>query len=52
VQSYNLVIRRSAERDLEALPAAVQSRVIAAIFALRENPRMLGRRLSCAVNHL
>ena len=36
---YDLVIRRGAERDIEALPVAVQTRVIAAIFALRENPR-------------
>lgn len=40
--TYQLVMKRSAEKELLALPAADQARVEKLILSLAENPRPIG----------
>jgi len=42
VASYSVVIRRSAGKDIEALPTADRRRVVARIQALATDPRPVG----------
>ena len=45
--SYRIEFSRSADRQLEALPLAVQRRITARVSTLSENPRPVGaKRLS------
>lgn len=39
---YQLVIKRSAEKELAALPVDIRKRIIARLLALEENPRPSG----------
>lgn len=39
---YQVVVERSAEKDLRRLPPDVRSRVITAVTALARNPRPTG----------
>ena len=39
---YQIVIKRSAEKELNALPAALRDRIAARLLALEENPRPTG----------
>ncbi len=40
--TYAVIIKRSAEKELDALPKGVQERVLARLLALEENPRPPG----------
>lgn len=45
---HQVVLERSAEKDLKRLPAKVLSRAVDAIQALAKNPRPVGsRKLAC-----
>jgi mRNA interferase RelE/StbE len=39
---YQVIIKRSAEKELEALPAQLRDRIIRKLLALEENPRPSG----------
>jgi len=43
-RQYNLEIKRSAEREVDRLPADIHRRVSEAILALESNPRPVGSR--------
>ncbi len=40
--TYTVIIKRSAEKELDTLPKGVQERVLARLLALEENPRPPG----------
>jgi len=39
---YQVLLKRSAEKELDALPASVRERVVARLLDLEENPRPIG----------
>jgi mRNA interferase RelE/StbE len=39
---YQIVVKRSAEKELQALPAKLRERIAARLLALEENPRPSG----------
>ena len=39
---YQIIIKSSAEKELNALPAALRSRIAARLLALEDNPRPAG----------
>ena len=39
---YQIIIKRSAEKELNALPATLRSRIAARLLALEDNPRPAG----------
>jgi mRNA interferase RelE/StbE len=39
---YQIIIKRSAEKELNALPAALRNRITNRLLALEENPRPVG----------
>ena len=41
---YRVLIKRSAEKELDALPASVRERIAARLLTLEENPRPTGVR--------
>jgi len=40
--NYQLLLKRSAEKELAALPADIRRRIIARLLTLEENPRLPG----------
>ncbi len=48
---YQVVVERSAEKDLKRLSAVVQSRVAIALRSLAENPRPAGSRKLAGTKH-
>ena len=40
--SYQVLLKRSAEKELDALPASVRERIVARLLDLEENPRPVG----------
>ena len=40
--SYQVLLKRSAEKELDALPASVRGRIVARLLDLEENPRPVG----------
>lgn len=49
--TYQVLLRRGAEKDLERLDSKIRERVIASILTLRDNPRPPGcRKLSGSDN--
>ena len=40
--SYGICLKRSAEKELQGLPAKIHDRVIEILISLKENPRPLG----------
>jgi len=50
VASYNLLIKASAARELEALPAKDRSRIAAKIEGLANNPRPPGSEKLCELS--
>ena len=47
--SYQVLLKRSAENELDVLPASVRERIVARLLDLEEGPRPVGptMRLSC-----
>ena len=39
---YQIVIKRTAEKELDALPAGLRDRIVARLLRLEENPRPSG----------
>ena len=39
---YQVLLKRSAEKELDALPASVRGRIVARLLGLEENPRPVG----------
>ena len=39
---YQVLLKRSAEKELDALPASIHERVVARLLDLEENPRPVG----------
>lgn len=39
---YQIIIKRSAEKELNALPAALRNRIATRLLALEDNPRPVG----------
>jgi mRNA interferase RelE/StbE len=48
---YQVVVERSAEKDLKRLPAGIRSRVATALRGLAENPRPSGSRKLAGTKH-
>ena len=44
MDEYEVVLSRSARKELEALPDAIQDRVLARVVSLTQNPRPTGCR--------
>lgn len=48
---YQVLVERSAEKDLKRLPAGIRSRVATALGGLAENPRPSGSRKLAGTKH-
>jgi mRNA interferase RelE/StbE len=40
--AYQIIIKRPAEKELDALPASVRERIVRHLLALEDNPRPVG----------
>ena len=48
---YQVVVERSAEKDLKRLPSQIRSRVVTALRSLAKNPRPSGSRKLAGTKH-